>query len=65
MQSNYKLKNKYVRVLMRGAAEDVPDLPSVALNGYRTETAVMALGEHRAVGGIRGTKSGQNFAKSD
>lgn len=50
---------------MIGAAENVPDLPRVALNGYRTKAAVMGLGEHRAVGGIRLPKSGQNLAKSD
>ena len=47
---------------MLGAAQNVPDLPRVAPNGYRTKAAVMAL-EHKAVGGIPGSKSGQNLAE--
>ena len=48
---------------MLGAAQNVPDLPRVAPNGYRTKAAVMALEEHKAVGGIPGSKSGQNLAE--
>jgi hypothetical protein len=54
IQSDYVIQ-KYV--LQRGAVQNVPDLPSVALRGYRNSAAVMALGvQHKSVSGIRGTK---------
>ena len=54
IQSNYVIR-KYV--LQRGAAQDVPDLPSVALRGYRYNATVRTLGvEHKSVSGIHGPK---------
>jgi len=54
IQCDYVIQ-KYV--LQLGAAQNVPDLPSVALRGYRHSAAVMTLGvEHKSVSSIRGPK---------
>jgi hypothetical protein len=54
IRSDY-VNQKYV--LQRGAAQNVPDLPSVALRGYRHSAAVIMLGvEHKSVSGINGPK---------
>jgi hypothetical protein len=61
------IQNIYVirkYVLQRGTAQNVPELPSVALRGYRRNAAVMTLGvEHKSVSGIRRPKVAKIWLK--